>query len=214
MAVVAQTAAVDPTDPVDEYLVHLDTDVIVEKADGTSATGKLVAISATSVTVRLKDLRLLDIPRSEVGTVSAVPMPTSRAPAPSPTLVAPTRTVVDDDDADEPRRKPSTRRVADERRQTSKNQVHANTLERQGIELGDEAFRYLLGGGAGVALGGLGFAVALFMPLNCVGLGCLGASCLAITAGAVVAGVGAVKNADAADKKLTAARLREDEMAY
>ncbi len=77
VAIASQTATVEASDGADSYLGFLDVQVIVEKHDGTQARGKLVALSPTTITVRLKDLRLLEVPRTEVSTVTAEAGPTA-----------------------------------------------------------------------------------------------------------------------------------------
>ncbi len=216
VAIASQTATVEASDGADSYLGFLDVQVIVEKHDGTQARGKLVALSPTTITVRLKDLRLLEVPRTEVSTVTAEAGPTAPPePALAPVEVKkpqPSRPVVDTDDDDRP--KTSRRKFRESRSSSAPRPDQSAILEQQANELSDEAFRFLLGGGVGVAAGVIGLAVGLWLPLNIIGLGCIGASCLAIMTGAVVAGIGAVKNTDAAEKRRIAARLRGDPMAY
>jgi hypothetical protein len=79
LAIATQTPP-PPVESTEPFLPLLDTSVVVEKADGSTAAGKLVALSPTSVTVRVKDLRLLEIPRSDVVAITASEAPT-RSPA-------------------------------------------------------------------------------------------------------------------------------------
>lgn len=186
----------------------LNTDVVVERTDGSIVAGLLESASAARIMIRLRDGRVLGVAAHEVVSVTAQPATVQAPPIPAKMAPARARRIIDDDDT--PTRARRSADAEDWRR--AKAESEAAALEGEAMRLGNDAGLFMFGGGGVALVSGIAFTIALFVPLP-LGLCCVGASCLTMIGGGGLALMGVFKNNDASARRMEAARVR-GAMAY